>query len=95
MEDIAPFAIGFGMVVVLPIVGMLLSHQRKMAELIHKRQGHDAGVDSRLERMQSQIEEMRTLLYDHTIRMDDQRELIRKSSPPAPPQSDEIIRRLG
>lgn len=94
-DELAPLIIGFGLMVVVPIVAMMLNHQRKMAELIHKRQGHDAGVETRIDQMQRQIEDLRTLLYDHTIRMDDQRELMRKATPPAPPEADEIARRLG
>jgi hypothetical protein len=36
LQDIFPFIIGFGLIVVLPVVSMLLNHQRRMAELIRR-----------------------------------------------------------
>ncbi len=45
-EEMFGIAIGFGLLVVVPLVAMLLHHQRKMAALI-KGQGERPGVTDR------------------------------------------------
>src|SRR5690349_2654180 len=62
MGDLLMFAIPFGLLVVVPVVAILTTHQRRMAEIIHKNAGREE-VDSRilekLERMQQEIGELR------------------------------------
>ncbi|MCH8273191.1 MAG: hypothetical protein IH851_00170 [Armatimonadetes bacterium] len=63
--------IGFGLVVIVPIVAMLLRHQRKMAEMMQKGQSPEAGVQQRLDHMQSQMDEIKALMTDHVLRQEE------------------------
>ncbi len=74
---------GFGFVVVLPIVWLLLAHQRKMAEL-YNRPGNPANED-RLLRIEHQLSELRQLVYEQTLRLDD-----RSTATQPPPLQDRL-----
>ena len=69
--DVIGVLIGFGVVVVVPIVAMLLHHQRKMATLIHG--GPEAGgAQERIQRMEEEVTALRNSLTELTLRLDDQ-----------------------
>ena len=70
-ETIAPMLIGLGMFVILPIIWLLLHHQRKMTELVHGERGATAKLVERIERMQTELVELKTRLHDHILRLDD------------------------
>ena len=77
--------IGFGLVVVLPIVAVLTKHQRKMTELIHKdRPAQNDEVLARLDALQRQMNEMQ----------DRQNELILQKHDQLPPPSPKIEDRI-
>lgn len=77
--------IGFGLVVVLPIVAVLTAHQRKMAELIHKdRPAQNDEVLARLDALQRQMNEMQ----------DRQNELILEKHDQLPPPSPRVEDRI-
>ncbi|MGI8923099.1 MAG: hypothetical protein ACR2HJ_03505 [Fimbriimonadales bacterium] len=71
--DIIALFTGFGLVVVLPLVAIMLSHQRKMATLIHGDQAHNSRLAERIDRLQIEVEELRGLVTDQVLRIDDQR----------------------
>ncbi len=61
MEDIAIAVVLFGVFVVVPVVALMMRHQKNMAELIHRRHDqpdHADQVLSRLDSMQRQMNEM-------------------------------------
>jgi hypothetical protein len=87
VEALAGLAIGFGLIVVLPIVGLLLAHQRKMAELVHGA-GKSQALESRLQQMQAQIDELRNRSSEQALLIDDYRRTL--SQVPAPPSIRKI-----
>lgn len=86
-EDIFPFVIGFGLCVLLPVVAILTSHQRKMAELIHKRGQAGDPADVRIRKLEMDVAELQMRLSEQILRTDDQLvalERLRATPPPAP-----------
>lgn len=85
MEAVLGILLGFGLVVVLPIVIVLTKHQRKMTELIHKdRPAQSDEVLSRLDALQRQMNEMQ----------DRQNELILEKHDQLPPPSPRVEDRI-
>jgi hypothetical protein len=65
---------GFGLVVIIPIVAMLLSHQRRMAELVRGDQGDvNAKTNARLEAMEREIQILRQQVAENIVAFDDRR----------------------
>jgi len=89
-EAFMGMGIGFFLVVVIPIVGILTHHQRKMAELMRGQQGQPADLrtQQQLEVMQSQINELKGLIQDHIIR-NDSPSISMHQTPPTPPATIE------
>lgn len=59
-EDAFPFLIGFGLFVLVPVVAMMLRHQRQMAEIIHRRrEGQADEVIARLDALQRELAEVK------------------------------------
>jgi hypothetical protein len=69
-EAFFALAIGFGMLVVLPITALLLGHQRKMAEFISQRRSEE-GLVQRLERLEESVVRLHERLNDLTLALDD------------------------
>ncbi len=88
IEALAGMAIGFGLVVVLPIVGLLLSHQRKMAELVHGKVNQNS--DARLGHMQAQIDELRGRTVDQALALEEYRRVLPLATSERPPRRVEI-----
>lgn len=77
---------GFGLVVVIPLVAIMLSHQRRMAEIMRGGQEQRNVADERIQRLESEVGQLRQLLADNLIALDDRREFQhRLASPPPPP----------
>ena len=76
--------IGFGLVVVLPIVIVLTKHQRKMTELIHQNRppAQNDEVLARLDAMQRQMNEMHDRQNEILLQVHDRPHL--QSAPPTP-----------
>ena len=71
-EGTMAMLIGFGLVVVLPLTGMFLAHQRRMAELLHGRQGQvDVEMQQQMAHMQAEIDMLKMRLNDQILRVDD------------------------
>jgi len=68
----------------IPLVAILVNHQRKMAELIH--QNHIASMqpNAETEAMRRELSEMKQLIHQQTIAMDDLRSQLgtRQATPP-------------
>ncbi len=78
LQDIFPFIIGFGLVVVLPAVSMLLGHQRRMAELMRQHPQiplPNPEVERRLAGLEAQVsslhDKMNTLILSQEARTPD------------------------
>jgi hypothetical protein len=91
-EGAMAMVIGFGMVVVIPLVAMLLQHQRKMAEMMRDRavQSNES-QDRRMEAMERRIEELGYRINDAVLRSDDRMPLERETPPPV----EDLHRRLN
>jgi hypothetical protein len=57
-------------VIAIPIVAILSAHQRKMAEILHRNQPMHSGE---LEAIRQEMRELRMLMNQHTIALDDVR----------------------
>jgi selenocysteine lyase/cysteine desulfurase len=70
-EDIIFFVLMGGMFVVLPVVAMLLRHQKNMAELIHRNQ-HSVDQESqqRISQLENEVAHLRQITHDQIIRSD-------------------------
>ncbi|MBA3726240.1 MAG: hypothetical protein H0W86_07240 [Armatimonadetes bacterium] len=73
IESVIGVLTGFGLVVVVPLVAIMLAHQRRMAALIHGDQGQNSKLAERIDRLQVEVEELRGLVTDQVLRIDDQR----------------------
>lgn len=76
---------GFGLVVVVPLVAMMLNHQRRMAEIMRGTQEQRGVADERIMRLEHEVGQLRQLLTDNIIEMDDRREVQKRLTPPPPP----------
>ena len=66
----------------VPIIWIVTTHQRKMAEIIHR--GHSASTDGNL--LASEMRELRQAVNQQTIAMDSLATEIRKTLPATPPR---------
>lgn len=76
---------GFGLLVVVPLVSIMLSHQRRMAEIIRGGQEQRGVADERILRLESEVSQLRQLISDNIIALDDRREVQQRLGPPPPP----------
>jgi len=78
-DDIAPM---MAMVLVfgIPIIAILTSHQRKMAEMFHGRrdQNLDAQILMELQNMRSELTMLKQRVNDVTLAVDDQKRLTQR-----------------
>jgi hypothetical protein len=70
-DDIVPGIIGFGLVVVVPVTAMLLHHQRKMAELIHRRGQAEPVLLEKLDQIHAEVRDLRGRVNEQTLMLDD------------------------
>jgi hypothetical protein len=56
---------------IIALVAMMLKHQRAMAELIHANTGVNAGQEHEIAALKSEIEQLKSALYDHSTSIDD------------------------
>jgi DNA repair exonuclease SbcCD ATPase subunit len=73
-EVIAPMAIALGMFVVLPIIYLLLNHQRKMAEFFHGARRRESHQEEELRQLRSELAELRSRLNEHILAVENRRE---------------------
>lgn len=67
----------------MPMIGMLLRHQQKMAELMHA----NAGLDPRLNALSADLAALKDLVHQQTIAIDRLAAL--------PPRSDTVEQRIS
>ena len=85
MEGMLALAIPFGLVVVLPTIGILTSHQRKMAEIYANRAMPVA--DPEIAMLRQEIRELKELVHQQAIALD--------SSTPPPVRIEDRISNGG
>ncbi len=83
--------IAFGLVVVVPLVAIFTSHQRRMAELLHRQSSTNATSDHRVAQLEAQISDLRNRVNDLTLLVDD-RQPSSLTSRLSPPPIDDIVR---
>ncbi|MBS1714352.1 MAG: hypothetical protein JST30_08445 [Armatimonadetes bacterium] len=76
----------------IPIVAILTSHQRKMAELVRSQPQQDVRSRQQLDMMQAQINDLRNQLHEHIVRTDGPP---LSAAPQAPPPVSDIEQRLN
>jgi alkylation response protein AidB-like acyl-CoA dehydrogenase len=75
MEGIIGLAIGFGICVVIPLVAILVSHQQKMTKMLSGDPTQNQALAQRLRQMEAEITELRALVNDQVLRVDDRRRI--------------------
>lgn len=90
MEDLIGLGIGFGLLVVVPVVAILTHHQRQMAEKLHARHRPDALQDRRLDELQAQVAQLTDKVNQLLIQSD---RPVQSAPPPSP--KAELEERLG
>jgi hypothetical protein len=80
-EDFIGMIIGFFMVVIIPLVWMLLHHQRKMAELLH-RNAVGQNSQAQIDRLETEVRELKDRMNHLILQTDDRQELRERVSPP-------------
>ena len=84
---------GFGLCVIVPIVAMLLTHQRRMAELVNGNQTQRGLTDQKVAKLEAEVAMLRQQVAENIIAMDDHRTSTARLAPPPPPH--EIRERLS
>lgn len=74
----------------IPIVAILVSHQQKMAQIIHNGQGRSDQVTSEIQALRDEVRSLREIVHQQTIALDSAVNL--RSTPPP---TDSIQQRLG
>jgi TolA-binding protein len=59
-----------GLPMLIGLVAVLTKHQRSMAELLNKQSSVDEGVRSEIQSLERKVDEMRTILMDHAMSLD-------------------------
>jgi hypothetical protein len=77
-------AISFFLVVVVPLVAMLLHHQRKMAEFLH-RGALQQNQQGQLDRLEAEMQDLKSRINQLILVHDDKRELQERVAPPRLP----------
>jgi hypothetical protein len=93
IEAVIGVLTGFGLCVIVPIVAMLLTHQRRMAELVNGNQAQRGVSDQKVAKLEAEVAMLRQQIAENIIAMDDHRSTAAKLAPPPPPQ--EIRERLS
>jgi hypothetical protein len=79
IAGLAGIFVGFCMVVVVPLVWVLLHHQRKMAALLHGRiDVEDSELPEQVRHLEAEVRELKARLHNEIIRGDDRDRLLRE-----------------
>ena len=74
----------------IPIVAVLTSHQRKMAEIIHSRPIRNVETDNEIAALRGEVFELKQLVHQQTIALDNM-----VNPRMTPPTSTTVQERLG
>ena len=84
IESILGILTGFFLVVVVPLVAMLLAHQRRMAEFIHRQSNLDR--NPQIDRLEGEVKELKERINHLIIQAEDKRALQERVGPPKLPE---------
>lgn len=74
----------------IPIVAILVSHQQKMAQIVHSAQGRSTEVTEEIQALREEVRSLREIVHQQTIALDS------ATNPRVtPPPTDSIQQRLG
>ncbi|MCW5943088.1 MAG: hypothetical protein KIS66_12710 [Fimbriimonadaceae bacterium] len=91
-EDVIMSFVAAGLFVVLPLVAILLNHQRKMAELFHRRDRDSGAETARIARLEQEVAQVRQQVNELVIRQDDS--MVRMRRMPAIGDETKVQQRL-
>lgn len=77
-EDFFIAITAIGVFVVVPVIAMVMHHQRKMAVIVRKNAGPDEEARARIERLENEVQELRTRQAEVIVRLDDATEVQRR-----------------
>ncbi|MFI5384758.1 MAG: hypothetical protein ACHQ50_01440 [Fimbriimonadales bacterium] len=90
-EDAAGLAMGFFMLVIVPLVAILLHHQRKMAAFFHIQAAQENQQDkAQIDRLESRVAELSDRINQLILQHDDKSALQERVGPPKLP--DQLAR---
>ncbi|GEM_PF-6763332 len=69
-EEIFPFLLG-AMAFLIPIIALVLRHQRHMTELTMRAGDRTQQRDTQIEAMRTEIQELKNMLNEHVLNLDD------------------------
>lgn len=75
-DDVFPFIIMFGLFILVPLIAIMASHQRKMAEIIHRNRDGQSNTDeviARLDQMQREMSDLRQRQNETILALEDRR----------------------
>ncbi len=91
MGDVIIAVVGIGAIFGVPVVWILTTHQRKMAELIHSTNQNQTNANN--ESLAAEMRDLKQLVYQQSIALDNLSNEVRKNA--SSQQSDSITTRLG
>lgn len=74
----------------VPIVAILVHHQRKMAELIHRQHPQPMMMTPEVEALRREVSELKQMVQQQTIAIDDVRALAQRNAPGGPEVSNRL-----
>ena len=77
-EDFFIAITAIGVFVVVPVIAMVMHHQRKMAEIVRKNVGPDEETRARIARLESEVQDLRARQAEVIVRLDDATEVQRR-----------------
>lgn len=69
-DEFMGLGIGFFLVCIIPLVAMLLRHQRSMAELLHRVPSKDDALQAKIDSLETEVRALRHQVNELIIRQD-------------------------
>lgn len=91
MDDVIIAVVGIVATFGVPLVWILTTHQRKMAELIHNT--HQNQLNANNDALASEVRDLKQLVYQQSIALDNLSNEVRRNA--SPQQTGSISSRLG
>lgn len=88
LVEILALMIPLGLVVVVPIVAIVLGHQRKIAEINVKSKSTDAALDRRISNLEFEVQELRDQLHTNILQYEGRPTTVRETETPPPFNQD-------
>lgn len=88
LAGILALMIPLGLVVVVPIVAIVLGHQRKIAELKYNSKQSDAELGQRITNLEMEVQVLRDQLHTNILKFEDRPTTVRQEDIPPPFHQD-------